>query len=239
MAIDFNQAEEQREFVQGPVPAGSRVLLKIELQDPKPEYAAKPGSIVSKASSGMYQLNVQFTVMAGSYNGYHWFENMALPEGQQQIKLTDGQRDACRISYARMRAIIESARGIDPKDNSPRAQNGRKLNRYEDLNGMVFPARLGIKKKSRVVTGKDGVRREYWDNQLTSILTITNSEYQTIKNGGEVITDGPVSGESQLESASPYGSNDYASNASNAGSASAPIPGWDTPPEPGMDDMPF
>ena len=233
MSFSFNEAEEQREFVAGPVPAGSTVLLKMKLQKARPEYAAKPDSFVSRTQSGMLQMNVKFTVQAGTYNGYHWFENMSLPVGMQRgVELKEGQKRACNISYSKMRAILESVRGIDPKEKSPRASKARSIDDMMEFDGMVFPARLGIRKTPRIGTDRNGNQREYWDNQLGFVLPVTHADYALIKNGGEVITDGPTKGESQPAQDHHYDNGDY-----NA-APQAPVPGWDEPP---MDDgdMPF
>ena len=195
MAIDFNNAEEQKERTPGPVPAGSRVLLKIELQKPKEQYAAQPGSYVSVSKNGMYYLNAKFTVASGTYEGCHWFENWMLPEGAQKASMNEGQRQACRISYSRMRALVEAHRHIDPKDKSPRANSGRVLQNWLDLNGMTFPARLGIRKEGREVQMRDGSWKTFWDNQISSIVTLNDKEYADLMNGGETITDGPTEGE--------------------------------------------
>lgn len=226
MTYDFNDAETQKQRVSGPVPAGSIVLLKLEIQKPNPEYAAKPGSFVTRSKKGLLWLDCMLTVQAGMYEGYKWFENFMLPEGMQQVSLTDGQKTACRISYSRMRAIIEAARGIDPKDQSQRARAARTLPNLLDLSGMVFPCRLGLKKEPRIYTRKDGTQGTAWDNQISFILPCTDKRFAEIMAGGEVITDGPVQGEG------------YASPLEQPQASSDEMPGWDTPPV-GVDDLPF
>ena len=231
MVFDFNEAEEQKEFVSGPVPAGSTVLVKVEIQRPsKAEYAAKPGSYVCRTSKGLFTLNCLFTVQAGSYAGYHWYDNFMLPEGVQRVELTAGQKEACRIAYSRMRAIIEAHRKIDPKDQSPRANAGRKLNDWMDLNGMVFPCRLGLKKEPRTFTRRDGSQGIAWDNQISFILPVTHKNFNEIVTGGEIITDGPVQGDMPANNRNGF---DYANNGN---SGNGEVPGWDTPP---LDDVPF
>ena len=230
MQFDFNQAEAQKERVSGPVPAGSIVLMRLEIQKPtRDEYAAKPGSYVSKSKGGLLMLNCQMTVAAGTYEGYHWFERFMLPEGMQSISLTSGQKDACRISYARLRAIIEAHKRIDPKDQSQRARAARTLSNLLDLNGMTFPCRLGLEKEPRFYAKKDGSQGVAWDNRVSYILPATDARFTEIMNGGEIITDGPTAGEMPTE---PY------NNSSTPPNDSASIPGWDTPPI-GVDDVPF
>lgn len=229
MTYDFNDAETQKQRVSGPVPAGSIVLLKLEIQKPNPEYAAKPGSFVTRSKKGLLWLDCMLTVQAGTYEGYKWFENFMLPEGMQQVSLTDGQKTACRISYSRMRAIIEAARGIDPKDQSQRARAARTLSNLLDLNGMTFPCRVGLDKQPRFYTKKDGSQGIAWDNRVGYILPVTDARFTEVMNGGEIITDGPTAGEM------PHETESYSTSESNTGDS---IPGWDTPPV-GVDDIPF
>ena len=234
MNFDFNQAEEQKQRVPGPVPAGSIVLLKVEIQRPtNPEYAAKPGSYVTRTKKGLLLLNCQMTVMAGTYEGYRWFENYMLPEGMQTVSLTDGQRSACRISYSKMRAIIEAYRKIDPKDQSPRARSARTLADLMDLSGMIFPCRVGLKKEPREYTKKDGTRGIAWDNHAAFILPVTDSRFAEVSAGGEIITDGPVQGD--MPASTGYGNSEASSMGQDKPSREE-IPGWDTPP---VDDCPF
>ena len=229
--IDFGNAEEQRERINGPVPAGSIVLLKLEIQRPaKEEYAAKPGSYVSKSKGGLFLLNCMMTVAAGTYEGYHWYERFMLPEGMQRAPMNEGQKTACRISYSRLRAIVEAHRRVDPKDQSQRARTARNLADWMDLNGMMFPCRLGLEKEPRTYKKKDGSQGLAWDNRVGYVLPISDKRFNEIANGGEVITDGPVQGNMP---ATPYGNNDVPDSADNGG-----IPGWDTPPVDNYD-VPF
>lgn len=188
MPIDFNQAEPQKEFAYGPVPSGSRVLLELEIMRPKNESQQMP--FVSVSSKKLYMLWVELRVVSGTYEGVKWRENWLLPEGQQRVQLSPGQKTACRISFSRMRAIIEAARRVNPKDDSPQANNRRNINSWLDLNGMKFPARVGIADDGRAYKG-----RVYWDNMITSIVTPDKEEYAALMQGGEVINpDGAVTG---------------------------------------------
>lgn len=190
MPIDFNNAEEQRQAVHGPVPAGSRVLLEMEVLKPKNSSFEQPFISVSK--NHLYMLWIRLTVHDGTYQGVRWTENWLLPEGQQTVDLTEKQRMACRISYSRMRAVIEAARGVDPKDTEPQAAAKRRINDWCDLNGMLFPARVGVAENGREYNGS-----VYWDNVVVRVITPGNREYPALMAGGEFIeVDGAVRGKS-------------------------------------------
>lgn len=180
MPIDFNAAEEQRDPIHGPVPAGSLVLLHLEILKPKNESQRMPFVAVSQKK--LYMLWVRLTVHSGSYQGFKWTENWMLPECSQQVQLTEKQKLACRISYSRMRGVIEAAWGISPKDKSPQANSRRKINDWLDLNGLVFPARVVVADDGREYNG-----RTIWDNQIARIITPEMEEYQKLMAGGEFI----------------------------------------------------
>lgn len=188
--IDLNHEEEQRERNYGPVPAGSRVLLRLSVL--KPMYPSRDDEMLAETKNGLLQLACKLEVAAGSYEGCSWLENITLPEGSQSAGLTDGQRTACRIGGALLRAIVESARRIDPKATDPRSCRGRSVNSWLDFDGMEFPAKVKIHDEPRV-NKKDG--REYWNNRIGTVLPCTAKEYAEITRGGEIITDGPVRGE--------------------------------------------
>ena len=201
--LDLNNEEEQQERNYGPVPAGSRVLCRITLE--KPQYCAPDDPYISRSQKGLLGLWAKIEVVTGTYAGVYWYDNIWLPVGRQKISLADNQKVACRMGGARIKAIVEANRGISPKDDSPKANRARQVDTL-DLNGMEFPARLGINKES--YTGKDG--KTYWSNTIGAILLPDKAEYQTIRNGGEIITDGPVVGkETAGQQGQAQGSGDF------------------------------
>jgi hypothetical protein len=75
------------------------------------------------------------------------FWSLMLVEGE-----TEGQKQAADISRKCLRAILESAGGIDPVDESEQAISARSVNGYADLDGLRFWAVVGVKK------GKNGYK---------------------------------------------------------------------------------
>jgi hypothetical protein len=221
--IDLYDEESQREWKSGPVPAGSKVLLKIVLV--KPKYAAWNNEFIAVTKSGFRQLWVKLEVAAGEYEGVFWHENISLPEGEQDISLSDGQRTACRIGGACIKAIVQAARGISPTDKNDSARRQMNLADWRDLNGMEFPARVGI--DDTPYTNKDGL--ECWSNRLGTVITPNKAEYDELMNGGEIITDGPVT---------ENGTSRRSNGNSNDGSDGIPDRG-DPPTDSYMNDIPF
>lgn len=186
--LDFNSQKQQRQRNYGPVPAGSKVLCSINLERPK--FASREHEYVSETKGGLLGLWVKLTVIAGTYEGVSWYENLWLPVEMQHISLSEGQTIACELAGEKIRAIIEAHRNVMPNDESPQAARKRSLPDWLDINGMEFPARLGINKEPYENNGKT-----YWNNTLGFVLTPDQKEYAELMNGSEIITDGPVVGE--------------------------------------------
>lgn len=215
--LDFNNEQEQQTRNYGPVPAGSKVLVRLTIRQPK--YPAAGLEMVARSQKGLLHLDAGYEVIAGTYEGVKWFEMLWLPTGHQREVLTDGQATACIIAGRKMRAMIEASKGIMPKDDSDRAKRGRTVGSWLDFNGLEFPIVTAIDDRPYEKNGK-----RYWNNIISSILTPDNKDYDFIKNGGEIISDGPVAGETK----------------SNRQTSSNSDPGYETPPAYAYDDgVPF
>jgi hypothetical protein len=187
--IDLNNEEEQRSRNYGPVPSGSIVFIKMALE--KPRYPApEVHEFVSISKGGFLGLWVKFEVAEGTYAACSWYENLWLPQGHQNVSLSDGQVKACNMSGSRIRAITEASRGVSAKDTSAQAARKRQLGDWLDLNGMEFPARVGIAKESYEKDGKT-----YWNNTIAQVITPDRKEYAEVRQLGEIITNGPTTGE--------------------------------------------
>lgn len=183
--FDFNDEEEQRDVRRGPVPAGSRVLVKMELV--MPEYADDNDRYVAVAKSGLKQLRAKMTVATGTYEGVWWMENITLPARMQSIQLDERKAISCRIGGAMLRAIVEANRRIDPKDKGFEASRKRQINGWFDIDGATFPARLIIDNQPYEKNGNT-----FWNNRVGRVLPCTDPEYAEIMAGKEFITDGAV-----------------------------------------------
>ena len=218
--IDLNSAPEQQNRASGPIPAGSSVLVRLTIR--KPKYDAPGMDMVGITQSGLFFLDAEYEVMAGTYAGLKLWENLFLPTAHQDqhTKMTDGQVKACNIAWAKIRALVESARGIDPKDMTPQAKRKRDISSWLDLSGMEFPVIVGIKNEPS--TGNNG--RVYWNNSISRIIPSTAKEHHLIMNGGEIITDGPTSGSGEKRKSG--GGNDLWND---SGFESPPASAYDDP----------
>ena len=79
-----------------------------------------------------------------------------------------GESMSANISKATLRAIVESAKGVDPKDTSEDAKAKRVLQSFDDLNGLEFTAKIKIEK------GTDGYADK---NNLGGVIASTSNLY--------------------------------------------------------------
>ena len=151
--LNMNEAEQQKEI--GPIPSGTIVPMRVTLQKPKPEYSYTgpvPPELESirpyltgKLETQIVFLNLELTVLAGQFEKRKVFTRMMLWSANP----TEGQNKAIDITKSKLRALVESARGVKPDDNSPDANQKRILNSLNDINGMGVVVKVGTEKAYR------------------------------------------------------------------------------------------
>lgn len=176
--INLGDAPEQKEGVGGPIPPKSIVKVRMELRKPKKPDPQDPA--VTIYSSGLKGMDCEFTVIGGQFDGLHIWENWFLPPSMQTVTMTKGQTGACNGSFAKARAVIEAARGLDPND--PAAN--RTIQSWFDLNALEFPVKVGIQKP------RPG--DQYLNNDIAKVLTPGDEFYTEVMGGSEVITSEPI-----------------------------------------------
>jgi hypothetical protein len=151
MTVDLNEAGGQREF--DLIPADTIASLAIKVRGG----GAGPDGTLRRSKDGKSEgLDLELTVTDGEYvKRKLWF--LLTLQGE-----TEGHKEAGHIAAATLRAIVESARGIRPDDQSEVAKQQRRLNSYLDLDGMCFVGRIGV------VPAKNGYDPK---NKLSSVIT--------------------------------------------------------------------
>jgi hypothetical protein len=131
-AFDFNTATEQRDY--DVIPAGTIAVIGLKIRDG----AAGPDGLLKRSKSGECEgLDCEFTVVEGVYAKRKFFGFYVLSG------TTDGHAQAADITRSRLRAILESARGIKPQDVSEAAKKAR-VAEYRDFDGIRFLGRIGV-----------------------------------------------------------------------------------------------
>jgi len=130
----------------------------------KPGGEGEGGWLTEAASKNLY-LNCEFVVTEGKYARRKFWQVLVLVGGKKNEK---GESMSANISKATLRAIVESAKGVDPKDTSEDAKAKRVLQSFDDLNGLEFTAKIKIEK------GTDGYADK---NNLGGVIASTSNLY--------------------------------------------------------------
>lgn len=137
MPMDFNNAPEQREG--GLIPEGTIATVHITV---RPGNAGEGGWLKRSKGGNSAALDMEFTVVDGPF-AKRKFWTLLTVEGE-----TEGHSKAAEISGARLRGILESARGIRPDDKSPAAAEARRVVSWGDFDGLRCMVKIGVEKGS-------------------------------------------------------------------------------------------
>lgn len=155
MSLDFNNAQSQQGDIQL-VPDGTIAPVIIEVRGEK---RTKAGDAT--------MLDCEFTVSQGEYSRRKFWGNMMISSNG-----SEGHERAVAITQSTVRGILESAYGVEPKDDSPDAMAARRMNDWSDLSGLEFVAKIGIEE------GKGDYKDK---NTLVVAITPDKPEYQGFK----------------------------------------------------------
>ena len=158
--LNFNDAERQNNFDLIPVNtiAKARLVLKAG-NDPTDPHITR-----SKSGDTAY-LNCEFIIFESKYTKRKIFDKIEL----------EGSDKWVNMGKARIRAILESAKGINPKDVSEIAVAARKINSFDELNNLDVVIKVGIEHD------KNG---RYQDkNRVIAIITPEHFAYAEFING--------------------------------------------------------
>jgi hypothetical protein len=154
--IDFNDAEQQTEF--GLIPANT--IAKVRLTIKAGNDFSDPFLTRSKNGDSVF-LNCEFTIMEGQYVRRKIFDKIGI----------SGSDTWVNMGKSRIRAILESAKNVNPKDMSEAAMSARKINSFDELNGLEFVVKIAIEHD------QNGVYQD--KNKIASIITPDNQLYKT------------------------------------------------------------
>lgn len=131
--MDFNDAPEQRNF--DIIPDGTVATVRMTV---RPGNAGEGGWLKRSKDGASEALDAEFVVLDGAY-AKRKFWSLFTVSGT-----TPGHAEAAEISRQRLRAMLESARGIKPDDKSDAAKEARRTTSWSDFNALVFIARIGV-----------------------------------------------------------------------------------------------
>jgi hypothetical protein len=117
---DFNDAEEQREFALIPPKTLAKVIMAIRPGGYDDASQGWTGGYATRSDkTGAVYLNAKFTILEGPFAKRVVFGLIGLysPKGP----------DWTNMGRSFLRAILNSARGIHPADQTPQAQTARRI----------------------------------------------------------------------------------------------------------------
>jgi hypothetical protein len=138
MDMDFNSAGPQQSFET--IPEDTVVMVHLNI---RPGSVGQGGFLRRSNAGDSEQLDCEFIVVDGPYAKRKFWTLMTV-NGE-----TDGQKKAVSITRDKIRAIIESAHGILPTDDSPEAKAKRSLKSWEELDGLRFMAKVKLEPESK------------------------------------------------------------------------------------------
>ena len=157
---DFNSAQSNTNVI----PKGTLAKVHMTLRPGGFDDASQgwTGGYAKRGTTGSVYLDAEFTVLDGPYAKRKIWSLIGLysPNGPNWANMGRGL----------LRGILNSARGISDKDNSPEAQAKRRINGFADLDGLEFVARIDIGKDTN---GED-------KNEIRAAVTPDHRDYAAL-----------------------------------------------------------
>ena len=160
---DFNDARQNANLI----PKGTIAKVRLTIRpggfsDPAQGWT---GGYAKRGSTGAVYLDAEYTVLEGQYAKRKIWSMIGLysPKGP----------DWANMGRSFVRGALNSARGLSDKDNSPEAQNARRISGLGDLDGLEFVARIDV--------GTDSNGEE--KNEIRQAVTRDHKEYAAVMGG--------------------------------------------------------
>ena len=209
--VPEDTSSNQNDFELMPDNTIVRGIIKLSGGDRElPEFGA--GQYFKSSQSGAEWLPIEVTIMGGPFDKRKVWHNIFV----NGTKLNDnGVPLAKVIGLQMMKAMIDSAFNLDPKDQSPQAQQARSLQGVSQLNGLNFCFKIGIEK------GQNG----YSDrNKIKSVLTLGQNGYIPIGQASTAAT--PTAPQQMAQPAAQPMAQPAAPAAPTATATNGVVPSW-------------
>jgi hypothetical protein len=160
--FDFNNAGPQRGS--DLIPENTLCELQINIRPG----GIGPGGYETKASDGASDgIDCEFTVVEPAEHAKRKFYQRMTVRGTKPTHAEAG-------GYTRdfVRAVIEAVKNIKPSDVGEAAEKARRITGWQDIDGLRFAARLGIKPPSGSFAAKNIIRE---------VITPDKQAWRTIK----------------------------------------------------------
>lgn len=152
--MNFNDAEIQQEY--SLIPANTFAKARVVI---KPGNHFNDPMLTGSRNGDSAYLNIEFIILEGAYAKRKVFDKIGITGNDVWVNM----------GKSRIRAILESAKSINPKDMSETAMTARKINSFVDLNNLDVVIKIGIE------SDRNGVYED--KNKVIAIVTPDNQSY--------------------------------------------------------------
>jgi hypothetical protein len=139
---DFNDAEQQQSF--DLIPKGTVAPVRMTIKPGGHDDASQGwtgGYATQSFETGSIFLACEFVILDGEYARRKMWSNVGLHSSKGPAWGNMGRTF--------IRAVLNSARNIQPQDNSPQASAARRIQGFNELDGIEFVARIDVEKDAR------------------------------------------------------------------------------------------
>ena len=163
MSIDFNSSENQSNFDLIPNGTLAKVRMSIKPGGYDDQNQGWVGGYATRnENTGSIYLSCEFVILEGEYARRKVWGLIGLYSNKGP--------EWGNMGRSFIKAILNSARGFLESDNSPAAQNARKINGIGDLDGIEFVAKITTKKD----------QNEELRNEIRFAITPDNKDYKSV-----------------------------------------------------------
>ena len=194
---DLNDAQPQMAPIGELIPDGTFAKIRMTIRPGglNGSTAIDTGLLKASQSSDAKMLDCEFTVVEGQYARRKFWQNFTVAGGKLDEK---GQSKGWNISKSTFRAMVDSALGLDAKDESPAAKQKRVIQGLKQLDGIVFAARIMVEPASSA---------QYKDqNKLANVVLPGDPQYAPTMRG-ETVQPDPVNAKPRKPADAPASQN--------------------------------
>ncbi len=172
---DYNDADSQASY--DLIPKGTIVPVRMTIKpggfdDPSQGWTG--GYATHNDTTGSVYLSAEFVITEGPFAKRKVWSLIGL------LSLKGPGWGSMGRSF--VRGILNSSRGLSDKDNSPQAQNSRRINGFADLDGIEFLAKVDV--------GKDANGDA--KNEIRFAVAPNNKDWKTYQENGGAWKPGAV-----------------------------------------------
>jgi hypothetical protein len=169
--FDFNGVDPAKPNEAIPDGAFAKVIMTIRPGGLDGDSPVDRGLLAASRVEGsdVVQLDCEFTILEGQFARRKFWRRFVLSGGKVDEQ---GVSIGWKITKSAIRAILDSAHGLDPKDESQPAQARRRISGFYDLNNLTFVAKIATDDEGR--------------SELDAAITRDRAEWSKVMAGENV-----------------------------------------------------